>query len=285
MEQIKESIITEAKAILSEPMGECSIRKLKFLQIVFELVCSGRRLVKRSVYYQSVPIFGSQRVTNSLIKHYTGKFKCRQEDLNIRSGLKGIFSGSLTFHTIREGSTPVDELVLEQNSGIIPDMNDIRAVECSYKTILVVEKETIFNRIVQDREACKDMLVVCGKGYPCSNTMSLLRELESCCKILCLTDLDPYGLHIFLTYKKSIGTIERMGIDHGDLFRYKVDRDDCIPLSIYDLRMIKVLKETSMREEAVFLEGLGYKMELEILFNQSGFSFSEFMAGSALQCK
>lgn len=264
-ERIRKHIVSETTSILSGHIDASSLRKLKFLQIVNGLVGSKRVMSRRSVYYEAVPIFGSQSRVDGLVKHYTARFGCRQENLNIRSGSKGIFHGALVFHY--RGLTKAVE-----GKGLIPDMDGVLEVGCRHKTVLVVEKETIFDRIAHGNR-----MVVCGKGYPCKNTMKLLKMLERQCKIVCLTDFDPYGLHIFLTYQKAVRGISRIGLSCADLFEYKVEECGRIKLSKYDLKMIETLKKSLVRDDALFIEGLGYKMELEAVFNRDTFEVDEYL--------
>lgn len=265
VDRIRKHIASEAISILSGYIGESSLQRLKFLQVVYGLVVSGRVMNRRSIYYDAVSIFGSQNRVDNLVKHYTAKFGCRQEDLNVKSGSRGILHGALVFHY--RGFTRSVE-----GKSLIPDMCGVERVVCRHETVLVVEKETIFDRV-----ACGDRAIVCGKGYPCSNTIKLLKMLEGQCRMVCLTDFDPHGLHIFLTYRKAVQKIVRIGLGYADLFEYRVEESGCIKLSKYDFRMIGTLKKTILRDDALFMEGLGYKMELEIVFNQDMFEIDRYL--------
>lgn len=262
---LKEMIEEEVTSILSSSMDDTVLGNLKFLQIVYTRLNSENLVLRRSIYYEAVGIFKNQNRVNSLIGHYSKKFGCNQEDFKIKSGSKGIFYGQLTFHYKKR-------LVQVHDKNLIPDMDEVESVECEVQNVVVIEKESIFNKAIGNMH-----ITVCGKGYPYKNTIKLLKMLESRCRLFCLTDFDPYGLHIFLNYKKQVKNIVRLGIVYEDLFKYKISFESCIDLTKYDHRLLKVLKDSEVKEQAVFIEGLGFRLELEAIFNQSNFEFVHFL--------
>lgn len=70
--------------------------------------------------------------------------------------------------------------------------------------ILVVEKETVFQRLANDM-FCKTnrCIVVTGRGYPDVSTRRFLRLLMEKLQlpVHCLVDCDPYGFEILATYR------------------------------------------------------------------------------------
>lgn len=265
MNKIKEDIQNEVLLILSSCIDESKLRSLRFLQIVYRHVTTGDFILRRSIYYEDVCIFKNQGRVNSLISRYTKRFQCMQEDLRIKSGSKGIFHGFLIFYY-------KDFVSHAAGRNLIPDMDEIEKIECENQNVFVIEKESVLDKVVS-----KTHITVCGKGYPCRNTIKLLKLLEDKCRIFCITDFDPYGLHIFTNYQKYIKSIRRIGIGYDDLFKYKVSEVSCVGLSAHDLKMIQRLKETDVRDQAAFIEGLGYKLEMEAIFNQVGFCIDYFI--------
>lgn len=253
----------EARSILQKTTTPRTISSLQFLAIVHEMLRKGTTRKKRSIYYEAVEVFRSQSRVDALIKRYTRRFGCEMEDLGIRASLKGLFSGRIVFISHK------DEAVELGGKNMIPEMAEIAAVRHSAKCVLVVEKDTVLS-MVED----PSLIVVCGKGYPCRNTLRLLALLEQQTEILCMTDFDPYGLHIFSVYKRCIHRMRRIGLCSGDLFRYGIEPGHCIQLNKYDRQMIRklVAEEPVVRDETRFIEGLGFKLELEALVARSGFS-------------
>lgn len=274
MMNLKDKIKKEIVNILQSDLNSASLQKLQFLSVIFNLHINQTFCLKRSIFYESVPIFKKQIRVNNLIKLYTDKFQCSEIDLNIQSGLKGIYYGNIKFQMKHENDP---QLFLGKS--IIPDMNEVVGVECSNLKIIIIEKETIFDQIIKYFTPY-EILFVCGKGYPCKNTIKLLELLSIKTPFIsCLTDFDPFGLHIFLNYKKYIKNLIRIGIGYEDIFEYPVNRSNCIELNKYDLRKIQTLKNTIVRDEAEFIEGIGLKMEMEILFNEHNFDVKQFING------
>ena len=87
---------------------------------------------------------------------------------------------------------------------IIQDVPDLDwEVDADY--VLVVEKDAVFQRLLEERILSKRkfsrVLMVTGKGVPDLATRQLVSYLAIGLPVLILTDCDPYGLEIFLTYK------------------------------------------------------------------------------------
>lgn len=257
MKDIYKKIIEEFKIVLEGFLDEKALKKMKFLQSVYVLLKSGKSMNKRAIFYDSVPIFKTQTCVNQLVKRYSSIFCCEQRDLNIKSSLKGIFEGKLTF--IQNDGNQINF----EGKNLIPDMDEILKIEHKYNNVVVIEKDTIFSRVANER-----YLTVCGKGYPCQNTIKFLKKIENeNIRIYCLTDFDPYGLHIYMVYKRYIKSMIRIGLKVEDIFKYKISKEKCIELKKKDMKMIEKLKEDKeLAGEAEFIEGLGMKMELEILF-------------------
>ncbi|TYK07936.1 meiotic recombination protein SPO11-1 isoform X4 [Cucumis melo var. makuwa] len=70
--------------------------------------------------------------------------------------------------------------------------------------ILVVEKESVFQRLANDRFCSRNRcIVITGRGYPDVPTRRFLRLLVDVLALpaFCLVDCDPYGFDILTTYR------------------------------------------------------------------------------------
>ncbi|KAL0000579.1 hypothetical protein SO802_014360 [Lithocarpus litseifolius] len=70
--------------------------------------------------------------------------------------------------------------------------------------ILVVEKESVFERLANDQFCnANRCIVITGRGYPDIPTRRFLRLLieKLCLPTYCLVDCDPYGFDILTTYR------------------------------------------------------------------------------------
>lgn len=79
-------------------------------------------------------------------------------------------------------------------------------VQSNADYILVVEKDTVFTRLVQDKifEKVKTKIIlITAKGFPDINTRVLLKRLEKdlSIPIYIIVDADPHGIEIMFTYK------------------------------------------------------------------------------------
>lgn len=263
------NIRSQVISILNSPISHSSLSKLKFLQIIHSSLLKDTFISKRSIFYSSVPLFKSQNIVNSLIEKYSKIFQCNQDSLKVKSGLKGLLSGNIKF-ILNNNDT-----VFINGKSLIPDISTVKEIQHDYKTILVIEKDTIFDKILSNN---MNYMVVCGKGYPCKNTINLLKRLSSTISnIFCLTDFDPYGIHIFLIYKRNIPKIQRIGLCIENLFKNKLNYDECIKLTERDLKMIERIRkgegDEGVLKELEFMEGLGMKMELEIVFNSEKYEW------------
>lgn len=270
MSDLLQNIQLELTSLLKRPINQITMKKIKFLHLTYTLLSSGKSINRRTLFYDSVPIFHSQKSVDSLVKHYTKLFNCEQHHLNITASQKGILDGLLVFiHS--DGHR-----ILHSGKGLIPEMHNIINIEHQYKTTVVIEKDTIFNHITH-----QSFLTVCGKGYPCHNTIKFLQIIQKTTQILCLTDFDPYGLHIFLIYKRYINKIYRIGLGAEDVLKWGIEKSNCIKLSSADYKMLDRLNGSELAEEAEFIRGIGLKMELEILLNRPDFDIRKRIIGDA----
>lgn len=84
--------------------------------------------------------------------------------------------------------------------------SDIKSVQSSASFILVVEKDTVFTKLIQEKifeKSQSKIIMVTAKGYPDINTRVLLKRLETDLRIpmYILCDADPHGIEIMCTYK------------------------------------------------------------------------------------
>lgn len=272
--EIKIKIREEIINVLQKSYVSNILSVLTFLSILYNLQEEKMYRNKRSIYYDCVSVFKSQDVVDRLIARYMRKFECTMYDLYIKASLKGIFYGELIFY-YKNG-------VIQECYGknIIPDMTEVSGVENRCKTVLVVEKDSVFSHVTDE-----SLIVVCGKGYPCHNTTQLLNFFSYDTRIFCLTDFDPHGIEIFLTYKERVGRIVRTGIKAGDLFKYKIRKIEAIPLNKWDQRKAQSIRKRrlSLNEKAEieydldFMEAIGFKIELEAIVLNDTFNIIDYL--------
>ncbi|KAI5151171.1 meiotic recombination protein SPO11 [Enteropsectra breve] len=264
-DEIKSRIKNEVIVLLRSLWNEGTLRALKILCIFYWAVDKKRFINKRGIYYENAEIFLNQRNVDAMIKKYTRVLCCEKEELYVRAGLKGMFSGEIAF----SGASGISK-------GLIPEMSEVKEIGFSASRVLVVEKETVFERVQSSGH-----ITVCGKGFPCRNTLRLLEMLAEGADVLCLTDFDPSGLLIYGTYKEAVPKIRRIGLGIEDLYRYGVSREGTIQLSERDKQILNSMEKNpkyyECTDEILFLMGYGRKIELEMIVNRDDFSIESYL--------
>ena len=242
------------------------LKEITFLSGVYDLLKNNKIKTKRGFYYSNVNVFKSQNSVNTLIKKYTKKFNCKIEDLNLEAGIKGIYKGKVYFTEEDEHVNKTNKITVQ----LIPRINKCK-VCCEVRSVVIVEKESVFNRLHNE-----EILFICGKGFPDKNTLKFIELLPKEMQIYCLVDFDPHGLHIYKIYNKTVNC--KRIITQRLFFKYKISKDQCIQLSDLDVKMLKkmILNEET-KDDACFLLGFGYKIEIEAFLNSAKFVSSDFL--------
>lgn len=261
--------------LLVELKSRNLVMQLKIYEILRNMQVSGMIKNEREIFYMSVNTFRNQASVRRLIKRTASELQVSRLDLGIRNTLKGVFVGRLAF--VKNKKTfPMESA--DGNPQLIPDMSDIDDVLCDQKTTVVMEKDTMLSSVVfvmKEETAACNVLLVCGKGYPCRNTMMLLKMLEGKSRVFGLFDFDPFGLHIYIVYKYgSIASpelkVESMHrIRMNDVFGQGVSENDLVPLNRHDCKMIqRLMGYSELVEDLQLLKSSMMKLELEAFFSR-----------------
>lgn len=90
---------------------------------------------------------------------------------------------------------------------LIPqDIEEIIEIQSIAYFILVVEKESIFHKLIEENllsKLTRPFIMITGKGFPDLNTQLFLRKLWIVMSIpvFILVDADPDGIQIMLNYR------------------------------------------------------------------------------------
>lgn len=199
---------------------------VKLMVIVNELLSSGKMATKREIYYQNERFFGTQTHLDTALDRLARTFQVPRDDLAIVAGSKGLVFGP---------SLGLDGDVSVAKPTCIPtDIGQITISDSRF--ILVVEKEAIFNSVVQDYTYLSGLLgpfiLVTGKGYPCMATRRLVARIPDTIPAYGLVDYDPYGLEIAHMYRVgsealpsdahllACPRLQYIGVTFGDIDRY-----------------------------------------------------------------
>nr|XP_023020213.1 uncharacterized protein LOC111508828 isoform X2 [Leptinotarsa decemlineata] len=171
---------------------------LKKIQTLLE---TNTKLTKRELYYQLKSLIGDQRVTDRAINAISCLLDVGMWALNIVAQ-KGLVFGNLKI-LLASGE------ILNCNvpGTLIPqDVNEIIELHSSAYFILVIEKESIFHKLIEENlpnKLTRPFIMITGKGFPDLNTQLFLRRLWVAMSIpvFILVDADPDGISIMLNYR------------------------------------------------------------------------------------
>ncbi|AFM98154.1 DNA topoisomerase VI subunit A [Encephalitozoon hellem ATCC 50504] len=282
------SLRSSTLRLLIELKSRTLAMRIRLHEIIIEMQESGIDRNEREIFYMDVGVFKTQSAVKRMISSIVLELEVSRHELRVKNTLKGTFIGNLTFIKCGSFST------IEISSGdsipqLIPDMTGVKEVLCNYKRVLVVEKDTILQRIASEirrEKRLEGMLLVCGRGYPCRNTMLLLKMLEHRTAISGLFDFDPFGIHIFCVYKYGskaspdikVSTIERIGVCMEDVLRRNCHEGGFSELNVYDLKMIdRLAKFKDLTDDLLFLKKSNKKVEMEAFFSKTSKELRHFL--------
>jgi meiotic recombination protein SPO11 len=172
---------------------------LKILEISYSLLDLSTKATKREVFYIAPELFKTQTKSDKAIENACALLEVPRNRLNIISAGKGFVSGDISF--VEAGiETVAGNRVLK----IPQDIDEVSDLKTTAQFLLIVEKETCLNRLVQEKffDECK-CIGVTGCGYPDMQTREFIRRVVdefSWIPVLVLTDYDPHGFKILCTY-------------------------------------------------------------------------------------
>ncbi|KAK3146052.1 hypothetical protein QOZ80_3BG0260870 [Eleusine coracana subsp. coracana] len=175
---------------------------LRVLLVVQQLLQQNKHCSKRDIFYMYPSFFVEQAVVDRAINDICILFKCSRHNLNVVPVVKGLLMGWIRF---MDGEKKVYCMTNVNAVFSVPvNIEAIKDLVSVAQYILVVEKETVFQRLANDKFCEKNRcIVVTGGGYPDIPTRRFLRYLveQLHLPVFCLVDSDPYGFDIMATYK------------------------------------------------------------------------------------
>ncbi|XP_071696502.1 meiotic recombination protein SPO11-1-like isoform X1 [Rutidosis leptorrhynchoides] len=230
---------------------ECHARRLdillRVLLIVQQLLQENRHGSKRDIYYMHTSVFREQSTVERAINDICIILQCSRHNLNVVSVAKGLVMGWLRFS---EADMMYNCLNHPDTAHSIPvHVEDVKDIISVADYILVVEKESVFQRLADDC-FCKTnrCIVITGRGYPDIPTRRFLRLLieKLHLPVFCLVDCDPYGFDILTTYRfgslqmaydakiMRLPEIQWLGVFPSDAETYGVPQQCLLPMTVKD---------------------------------------------------
>jgi meiotic recombination protein SPO11 len=168
---------------------------LSLLSTIHHLLSTNSVVTKRDIYYRNPSFYRSQTTVDHAIDDIAFYLKVPRHQLNVIAASKGLVKGGITLVTngnrVRCGTA-----TLIPPGCMIQDIS----VEANTKWVLLVEKESIFQRLTVPSGG----IIVTGKGYTDIATRELLRRLADMgLRTFALVDYDPHGIAIMAAVRFS----------------------------------------------------------------------------------
>ncbi|XP_040932527.1 meiotic recombination protein SPO11-1 isoform X2 [Gossypium hirsutum] len=259
---------------------------LRVLLIVQQLLQENKHASKRDIYYMHSLLFSDQSVVDRAINDICILLQCSRHNLNVVSVGNGLVMGWLRFF---EAGRKFDCINSPNSAHTIPVLvEDVKDLVSAALYILVVEKESVFQRLENDKFCSKNRcIVITGRGYPDVPTRRFLRLLvdKLGLPVYCLVDCDPYGFDILATYRFGsmqmaydakflrVPQIQWLGAFPSDSENYDLPKRCLLPLTIEDKRKTEAMLQRcylhqevpDWRSELELMLQRGTKFEIEAL--------------------
>ncbi|XP_062011194.1 meiotic recombination protein SPO11-1 isoform X1 [Rosa rugosa] len=259
---------------------------LRVLVIVQQLLQENRHGSKRDIYYMHPSIFSDQSVVDRAINDICILLQCSRHNLNVVSVGKGLVMGWLRF---AEAGNMFDCINRPNTAYPVPvHVEEVKDIVSVAQYILVVEKESVFQRLANDQFCnTNHCIVITGCGYPDISTRRFLGLLVDTLHIpvYCLVDCDPYGFDILSTYRFGslqmaydakflrVPEIIWLGAFPLDSEKYHLAHQCLLPLTAEDKRKTEAMLQRCYLEREVpqwrlelqLMLERGVKFELEAL--------------------
>ncbi|XP_023940290.1 meiotic recombination protein SPO11 [Bicyclus anynana] len=271
--------------------------KSRFNTIIFiltkihELLSKNLTVTRRELFYQNVTRFGNQSKLDVGVRDVCCLLDSPPWDLGIVATAKGLIAGPLNIY--QSDGTIVD--CMTSGGTLIPqDINGIKEFKSTAKYILLVEKDAIFQKLLDEGALIRlgPVIILTGKGYPdvCTRQMlcRLVKELRL--KALALVDADPHGYEIFLTYKYgslaqshlseslACSSLLMLGARHHDILTL-APKEAQLSLTLLDKRKLSSLIKRPYLNSPV---GVRIKSDLEAMQTNGVKAEIEAVAATAL---
>lgn len=167
---------------------------------IYKMLARNLTCTKRELYYRDVELFRNQESVNKAVDTLCAMLNVQECELNVMSSSKGLIAGDLIISID-------DEIIDCTTSRAVPsNPSAITSLESTADYVLIVEKDTVFQRLVNDDifgRINKKIVLITAKGYPDVNTRTLLKRMsrDLAIPMYIIVDADPHGIEIMCTYK------------------------------------------------------------------------------------
>ena len=266
------------------------------------LINEGKTTSIRGLYYMlkhtiegtKEETFDDQSDCDPIIEDLEVTLDALREELHLYASNRGNMMGDLTLiDLVMDGNREINCSQVGRNGFSIPSIVEpetIKFVKHNCKFILHVEKDTVFNRFVEDGVWKKyKCLLTHGSGQPPRGVRRMLHRMHSELKlpIYCLLDNDPWGYYIYSVIKQgsinlafeskrmAVPGARFMGLRSKDYDRCDLNPSVTIKLSDTDKKRLKQIanypwfeKKAPWQKEIKKMLSNDFKLEVESLISK-----------------
>ncbi|XP_017468257.1 PREDICTED: meiotic recombination protein W68 [Rhagoletis zephyria] len=196
---------------LLERMVACKVSNFQSSSLCFYIMMEAHRIllagdkctVRELFYKDPAKCCKPVSIYNSL-KDVCTLLRTTPWNLGICASGKGLIAGAIRLHMI---NGDVIDCYTHGGAVVLPqDQNSIDRLETTASFVLLVEKNTVFSKLLSQNlfgVIGVDVILVTGKGYPDLCTRYILNRLstEHNIPVYALFDADPFGIDILLVYQ------------------------------------------------------------------------------------
>ncbi|MCL4383728.1 MAG: DNA topoisomerase IV subunit A [Candidatus Marsarchaeota archaeon] len=198
-------------------------------------------------------IFSEQAESNPLIEDLEVALNLKREDLNLNANRKGILAGNMrVIDRFGDEKIEIDASKQGRSGWPIPSDvdNDIEFVDIKAKYALVVEKDTLWQRLNEDKFWKKqNAILISPQGQASRGTRRLLNKLSSAgLPIYVFNDCDAWGWYIYWTIKTGSMNLAYIGPEIAS------PQAKFIGVTMADLEHYDFLKNLTMKATDVDLK-------------------------------
>ncbi|KAL7026491.1 hypothetical protein ACKWTF_005043 [Chironomus riparius] len=250
---------------------------------IYKLLGQNITCTKRELYYRDVELTKSQVSVNKAIDEICSLLNVQCWELGVLSTSKGLVAGDLRI------ITDEDELIDYSTTNSVPQKpSGIKSMESNAEYVLVVEKDTVFTRLIEENimeKIGKKIILITAKGYPDINTRVMLKriEMELQKPIYIIVDADAYGIDIMCTYKfgslqmvkfseqLAVPTMEWIGIYPTSIEKLDITRTQLTDADVkkVDELLARPYINDHLKTELAHLKNRGLKAEIESIYHFS----------------
>uniref|UniRef100_A0A7E4ZZ65 DNA topoisomerase (ATP-hydrolyzing) n=1 Tax=Panagrellus redivivus TaxID=6233 RepID=A0A7E4ZZ65_PANRE len=187
--------------------------KVRLLELIQKMILTRSHATKRDLFYKHKSLFGTQNYVDRLVTDICNFLDATRDELFILSCSRGSVMGPLTLCT----STGI--INCEPTPTSIANNFSYAAMRTTADYVLIVEKDTIFQRLIDENffDHFPRVVLVTGRGFPDFATRQFLKRVHDDLRLPMYTfmDCDPHGLHIAMTYKYGSAS-KKVQIEGGD---------------------------------------------------------------------